>query len=52
MWNGSETSGTPPLTAELADSELADRPGSMLLHRAHEPVVGPVGGGTTVGARG
>ena len=50
MWNGSETSGTPPLTAELADSELADRPGSML-HRAHERVVGPIGGGTTMGAR-
>jgi hypothetical protein len=24
MWNGSETSGTSPMTAELADSELAE----------------------------
>jgi hypothetical protein len=49
MWNRSETSGTPPSKAELADSELAENgQGSARRRVADRASCADEGGATTV----
>ena len=51
MWNGSETSGTSPMTAELADSEAETGQGTAHRRPADRASRSIEGGAMTMEAR-